>query len=148
MKPQAVEEVTGAALEDLLGYHLRRASIRDLAGFASALGDDIKSIPFAVLCMIDEAPGITAADICRAAGLQRANIAPMLAEFDARGLIERRPDREDHRIQRLHLSPAGAGSLAEWRARAAAQEARTFAALTAAERQTLLRLLARVWKQD
>jgi len=148
VKVEAIEEVTGSALEDLLGYHLRRASIRDLAGFAKTLGDEIKPVPFTVLCLIDEAPGITAAEIGRQVRLQRANLAPMLAEFDSRGLIERRPDREDHRVQRLHLSPAGAVALAGWRARIVAQEDETFGALTAGERQALRRLLAKVWKDD
>lgn len=147
MKTQAVEEVTGSFLEDLLGYHLRRASIRDLAGFSKALGDEMKMVPFTVLCLIGEAPGITAAEIGRRIGLQRANLAPMLAEFDSRALIERRPDRQDHRVQRLHLSPAGAEALAGWQARIIAQEEVTFGALGPGERQTLRRLLAKVWKE-
>lgn len=148
MKAVSKEEVRVDRLEDLLGYHLRRASIRDLAGFAKALGDEMKPVPYTVLCLIDEAPGITAADIARQARLQRANLAPMLADFDARGLIERRPDREDHRIQRLHLSPTGAATLAGWRERIVAQEEDTFGALSTAERATLRRLLAKVWKED
>ncbi len=146
MKDQMNQDVDRGDLEDLLGYHLRRASIRDLAGFAHALGDHVKPVPFTVLCMIGEAPGITAAEIGRHANLQRANLAPMLAEFDVRGLIERRPDREDHRIQRLHLSAAGAEALAVWRARVVAQEDDTFGALTTAERATLRRLLMKIWK--
>src|SRR5690349_24468532 len=108
MKAQAVAEVIDSTLEDYLGYHLRRASIRDLNGLSAALGDEVKPVPFTVLCLIEESPGVTAAEIGRALRLQRANLAPMLAEFDGRGLVERRPDREDNRIQRLHLSPAGA----------------------------------------
>ena len=134
------------ALDDLLGYHLRRASILDLAGFAEALGDEIRPVPFAVLCLIDETPGITAAEIGRQARLQRANLAPMLAEFDLRGLIERRADAEDQRIQRLHLSELGGRAVADWRLRTLAQEERTFGALTPDERETLRRLLARIWK--
>ncbi|OLP54689.1 hypothetical protein BJF92_12735 [Rhizobium rhizosphaerae] len=134
-------------LDDLLGYHLRRTSILDLAGFAEALGDEIKPVSFTVLCLIDEMPGITAAEIGRQARLQRANLAPMLAEFDAKGLIERRADAEDQRIQLLHLSPLGATMLADWRERAMAQEERTFGALTPGERALLRQLLARVWKE-
>lgn len=148
MKVEAVELVTQIGLEDMLGYHLRRASIRDLAGVAKALGDEIKMVPLTVLCLIDEAPGITAAEIGRQIKLQRANLAPMLAEFDACGLIERRPDREDHRVQRLHLSQEGAVALAGWRARIVAQEEVTFSVLTTGERATLRRLLAKVWKKD
>lgn len=141
-----IELTTRPELDDLLGYHLRRASILDLAGFAEALGDEIKPVAFTVLCLIDETPGITAAEIGRQARLQRANLAPMLAEFDGRGLIERRLDAEDQRIQRLHLSQLGARAVADWRERALAQEDRTFGALTSDERETLRGLLSRIWK--
>lgn len=148
MGPDARREemLAAPALDDLLGYHLRRASLMDLAGFAAALGDEIKPVPFTVLCLIDEAPGVTAAEIARQARLQRANLAPMLADFDANGWIERRADAEDQRIQRLHLRPAGKSAVAGWRERVAAQEERTFAALTPKEREVLRQLLARLWK--
>lgn len=148
MSYEARDDLAGSRLRDVLGYSLRRASNHGLASFAKALNDEIKPVPFTVLCVIDEEPGITAADIGRQLSLQRANLAPMLAEFDARGLIDRRPDREDHRVHRLHLSPEGAVALADWRARVIAQEDRTFAALTAEERETLRGLLARIWQQD
>lgn len=148
MKAEAIRAVEASSLEDLLGYHLRRASIRDIAGFAKAIGDEVRMVSFTVLCLIDEAPGITAAEIGRQVKLQRANLAPMMAELDARGLIDRRPDRQDHRIQRLHLSPLGATTLAGWRARIVAQEEETFGALSQSERATLRRLLAKVWKDD
>jgi DNA-binding MarR family transcriptional regulator len=148
MKMQERKEFKGSVLEDLLGYHLRRASIRDLNDFARVLGDEIRPVPFTVLCLIDEEPGITASDICRKIGLQRANLAPMLAELEGRSLIERRADREDHRVQRLHLSGAGTAALAGWRARVLEREARLFGNLTQAERGTLLRLLTKLWKED
>ena len=71
-----------------------------------------------------------------------------LADLDARGLIDRRADRTDHRIQRLHLSAAGGDALATWRSRVLAEEARTFAALTADERDALRHLLVKVWTRD
>ena len=138
----------GARLDDVLGYHLRRASMRAMASFDRALGEAIKAVPFSVLCVIDEAPGITAAEIGRRLQLQRANLTPMLADLDARGLVERRSDETDHRIQRLHLSAVGADTLAGWRAAVLAEEARTFAALTADERDALRRLLVKAWSTN
>lgn len=148
MKLEGTNEAAGSMFSGLLGYHLRRAWVRSFADFARALGDEIKPVPFTVLCLIGEAPGITAAEIGRQLQLQRANLAPMLADLDGRGLIERRPDREDHRVHRLHMSPHGSIALAGWQARVMAQEERTFAALTEDERDTLRSLLARIWKQD
>ncbi|WP_279482390.1 MarR family winged helix-turn-helix transcriptional regulator [Aureimonas sp. SK2] len=145
-RARRIEVARTPVLDDLLGYHLRRASLLDLACFAQALGDEIKPVGFTVLCLIRETPGITAAEIGRQARLQRANLAPMLAEFDTKGWIERRPDAEDQRIQHLHLSPAGEDAVSGWRARVEAQEELTFAALTPKEREVLRQLLSRIWK--
>jgi DNA-binding MarR family transcriptional regulator len=148
MRLEATKAADGSMFRGLLGYHLRRAWVRSFADFAKALGEEIKPVPFTVLCLIDESPGITAAEIGRQLQLQRANLAPMLADLDARGLVERRPDREDHRVHRLHLSTQGCIALGEWQARVMAQEELTFGALTEGERETLRRLLGRIWKQD
>lgn len=135
-------------LDDYVGYHLRRASILDLNDLARTFGDGMKPVPFTVLCLIDETPGITAADIGRALRLQRANLAPMLAEFDERGLIERHAAPEDSRIQRLHLSGLGARALKEWRAQVEAHEARILAPLSNDERAALRQLLMRIWRRE
>ncbi len=138
-------EIGMSFFQGLVGYHLRRAWVRSLSHFGEALGDEIKPVPFTVLCTIHETPGITAADIGRLLQMQRATLAPMLGELEKRGLIERRPDREDHRIQRLHLSEEGTAQITRWQARVLAQEERTFAALSAEERDALIELLAKVW---
>lgn len=135
-------------MDDYVGYHLRRASILDLNDLAKTFGEEMKPVPFTVLCLIDETPGVTAAEIGRALRLQRANLAPMLAEFDDRGLIERRAAPEDSRIQRLHLSDEGARALANWRTLVEEHEARLLAPLTTGERETLRRLLSRIWRRD
>ena len=137
----------GGFFQGLVGYHLRRAWIRSLSDFTEALGDDIKPVPFTVLCTIEETPGITAAEIARRLQLQRANLAPMLADLENRGLIERKPDREDHRVHRLHMSAAGASTLSEWQSRVLAQEKRTFGVLSEEERDMLACLLNRVWSK-
>ena len=81
VKPETIQEdVGGGTLEDYLGYHLRRSSILDMTDFVRHFADaNLKPVPFAVLCLIDETPGITAAEIGRKAALQRANLAPLLA---------------------------------------------------------------------
>ena len=96
----------GSALEDYLGYHLRRASILDMADFVRHFADArSKPVPFRRALPDRRDTGDHRRRIGRKAALQRANLAPLLAEFEERGLIERHPDRQDHRIQRLQLSP-------------------------------------------
>lgn len=148
MEALELDRASILSLRDLLGYHLRRASLRDVAGLAAVLGNDIKLVPFTVVCMVHEFPGITAAEIGRRLSLQRANLAPLLADLDSRGLIERQPDYRDHRIQRLFLTEQGTRALAEWRDRVLAHEEENFRALTLDERETLRRLLSKVWQDE
>lgn len=149
MIQKAIEpDVAGESrLEDLVGYHLRRASVADMNDFVRCFrAEGLRPIPFSVLCAIDEQPGTTSAEICRILGLQRANIVSILAEFDERGLIERHSDPNDQRIQRLSLSAEAKSLLPCWRARVVEREEKLFHTLTAGERRTLCELLARVWK--
>ena len=130
-------------LDELIGYHLRRASAFDVNDFVVHFSDvGLRPVPFSVLCMIAERPGATAADLCRILILQRANIVQLLADLEEAKLIERRTDK------RLFLSKTGTSSLASWKQRVAAREKRLFGALSADERAQLLRLLRKIWKAD
>ena len=50
-------------------------------------------------------PGITQAEICRALGLDKA-AARMAANLEKKGYLERRPNPEDGRSQKLFATPA------------------------------------------
>lgn len=133
-------------LEDLVGYHLRRVSLIDMNSFINHFADDnLRPIPFSILCLIDENPGCSAADIGRMLNLQRANMVHLLAELDDDNLIERRVEEGDKRKQSLFLTAHGATRLAEWRRRVHQHESELLCRLTVAERATLLRLLAKIW---
>ncbi|WP_321396117.1 MarR family winged helix-turn-helix transcriptional regulator [Emcibacter sp.] len=93
-------------LENLLGYHLRRASaamISQLSQGFSAL--DLKITETSVLVMVEANPGMKQSDIGRALGIKSANMAPLVAVLSDRGLIRKKP--LDGRSQGLHLSEEG-----------------------------------------
>jgi DNA-binding MarR family transcriptional regulator len=147
-KPAEARRVEGS-LESLIGYHLRRSSLLDIAGVMAALADaDIRPVPLSVLAMIVEKPGITAAEICRQLAIQRANIVPILADLESRGLFVRGADPEDQRIQRLHATKAGRSDYADWLAGIQAHEEHLLRRLTAAERAILRELLEKIWRED
>jgi hypothetical protein len=85
-------------------------------------------VPFSVLAIIVEKPGVTAAEIRRQLVIQRANIVPILAELESRGLFVREADPEDQRIQRLHATKAGRTNYADWLAGIQAHEEHSCAA--------------------
>jgi DNA-binding MarR family transcriptional regulator len=136
-------------LEDLVGYHLRRVSLIDMNGFIDHFADEnLRPVPFSILCLIDERPGLSAADIGRMLNLQRANLVHLLADLDEDNLIERRSEEGDKRKQSLFLTAHGAGKLADWRRRVRDHENHLLRRLTAAERASLLRILAKIWTSE
>lgn len=141
------EAIPADKLDDLIGYNLRRASALMMSDFGNMFAETfLRPASFSVACMIDEQPGITSAEICRILGLQRANIVTLLAELDAADLIRRVDDADDKRIQRLYLNTEKQGDLRLWRGMAGKHEDRMLKRLTVAERQVLLTMLRRIWR--
>ncbi|WP_051013901.1 MarR family winged helix-turn-helix transcriptional regulator [Pararhodospirillum photometricum] len=150
MAPKAEKTTATPALpglDDLVGYHLRRASIVDLQGASAAL-EAVRSrpVPFSVLSCIVERPGISAAEICRVLGMQRANIVSILAELEERGLFLREADSRDNRIQRLFPTRHGQDVAAQGIERVAQHEEVLLQHLSVEERHELRRLLAKIWQ--
>ncbi|EKJ8518157.1 MarR family transcriptional regulator [Pseudomonas aeruginosa] len=136
-------------LEELVGYHLRRASVFDLQGAVSALeATNTRPVPLSVLVCIQETPGISSAEICRRLGMQRANIVSILANLEERGLFLRETDAADQRIQRLFPTRRGEAEAAHGLALLTEHERRLLHRLSAAEQKELRRLLAKIWQED
>ncbi|MDQ0457819.1 MarR family winged helix-turn-helix transcriptional regulator [Rhizobium paknamense] len=159
LKPKSTEDVlqdnTCSAveppekLEVLIGYHLRRASIHDLNGAVAALNDvNTRPVPASVLLTIVENPGVSSADICRMLGMQRANIVSILSELEGRGLFVRETDPADQRIQKLYPTRHGQEEAKTFMALLQAHEDTMLQRLSAAERQQLRMLLAKIWQDD
>ncbi|MEI9404842.1 MarR family winged helix-turn-helix transcriptional regulator [Mesorhizobium argentiipisi] len=147
-KQDAPQNPTPArSLGDLVGYHLRRASVFDLQGSTAALEEaGLRPISMSVLCNIIERPGISAADICRVLGMQRANIVSVLADLEEKGFLLRDTDKSDQRIQRLYPTDGGREIATKCLALLAEHEEHLLRRLDASERVELLRLLSLVWQ--
>ena len=131
-------------VDALLGYQLRRASAVMFAALAHALEDvALKPTEGSVLLLIAANAGITQSEIGRTLAIKRANMAPIAALLTDRGLVERM--RPDGRAQGLNLSKAGRSLAATVRQRIERHEARFLSGLTAAERETFIALVRRVW---
>src|SRR6202023_2147809 len=65
---------------------------------------------FVLLMLLDKhAPGeITPADLAQKTGVTRATISVVLDGLERDGLVQRRPDPQDRRLTRLHLTEGGA----------------------------------------
>lgn len=137
------------ALDQLVGYHLRRASVHDLNGAVAALDDaGARPITMSVLLSIVEHPGSTSADICRMLGIKRANIVGLLQQLEARDLFLRKDDPTDQRIQRLYPTKTGLETALDWLNRIRQHEEKTLRRLSIKERAELRRLLSLIWSEE
>ena len=134
-------------LDDMVGYHLRRASAADMSGATNALEvTGLRTVPASVLMTIDENDGPSSADLCRLLGMQRANMAPVLAELERRDLVMRSADPNDNRIMHLYLTPGGVAETRRLRKILGQHERRFLAPLSVREQDELRRLLKKAWQ--
>ena len=136
-------------LDAQIGYNLRRASALALNDFAVGLADaSLRPVTYGMLALIDEKPGIRAAELCRLLGMKSANMAPLLAELEERGLVERDDHALDKRVQVLTLTRAASEAMPAWRRQVRQHEDRFLHRLSKKERATLLRLLRLIWTEE
>ena len=96
------------ALDDLMGYNLRRAHGVQKQRFATVFGPfGIRPVTLSALGIIHESPRITQADLGKKLNIKRANMVPVMAELETRGLIARRPSDKDRRVHVITLTAAG-----------------------------------------
>ena len=130
---------------DLVGFRLRLATNAMTSDLRATLeGTALRPVLFAMLAVVARNPGIIQTALGNALGVQRANLVPLLNELAERDLIERRPAPNDKRAYALHLTAAGDQILEEAMDRIQDHEERLVARLTARERETLKRLLAKI----
>lgn len=98
----------GVALEDLMGYNLRRAHGVQKQRFAAVFGPlDIRPVTLSVLGTIYDQPEITQASLSKRLNIKRGNLVLVMTELEGRGLIARRPNPTDRRAHVVTLTPAG-----------------------------------------
>ncbi|MFB9981168.1 MarR family winged helix-turn-helix transcriptional regulator [Mesorhizobium kowhaii] len=137
------------ALDAQIGYNLKRASAFALNDFAVEMAEAaLRPVTYGMLALIDEKPGIRAAELCRLLGMKSANMAPLLAELEERGLVERDDHAGDRRVQMLTLTQAAREAMPGWRRQVRRHEDRFLHRLTKKERATLLRLLRLIWTDE
>jgi DNA-binding MarR family transcriptional regulator len=133
------------ALDQLIGYHMRRASAVLANDFNRAVaGTGMRQVLFGILSIIAANPGINQGNVGKALGIQRANMVSLVTELVDRGLVLREVASEDRRAFSLTLTAAGEGLVAETLARIHEHEDRLLGDLSPAERATLIALLGRI----
>lgn len=147
--PPAVDEVDTSYLETLIGYNARRAALSVIGLFLERMAVyGLRPVDFSVLSLITHNPGITSRQLCATLNILPPNLVGMINGLAKRGLIDRQPHPRDRRAVGLHLTAEGEAVMRQAEATASELENQATARLTAHERQTLIRLLRKVYLPD
>jgi DNA-binding MarR family transcriptional regulator len=99
---------------------------------------------FGVLEVIAANSGLSQSELGGVLGIDRSTVVAVIDRLEKDGLVRRTKAPNDRRSHALKLSEKGAVTLAVLEQRVAAHERDIAGALSAAERKTLLTLLARI----
>ncbi len=99
---------------------------------------------FEVLLCLRHGEGVSQQDLAERLLVTKGNVCVTVQRMEAAGLVDRRADVTDHRVQRLYLADAGRRRLAAAGPAHGDLLARAVAGLTPAEQATLYELLSRV----
>jgi len=140
------DRLDARVLEALVGYNARRAWLIVSGVFAERMAPyGLKQIDFSVLSLLAHNPGATSRQLCNTLDILPPNLVSLVATLDGRGLIERKPHPHDGRAVGLHLTEAGEKLIREAEQTVTQLEADASARLTARERETLIRLLQKMY---
>ncbi len=133
--------------EDLMthpGHLLRRAQQSLNTVWAEEVSRTLTSPQFAVLNVLAAAPALDQRTMGERAGLDRSTSADVIGRLTERGLVRWTRDRRDGRRKLIELTESGWAELSRAIPLARRVSDRLTRALTAPEREELLRLLALV----
>lgn len=138
-------QVERGMLEDLVGYHVRKAQAIIFDDFMRAMAPErISPGQFGVLVLISANPGMNQSMLAKALGIERSTMVAVITGLEKRGLIKRLPLATDRRANILGLTPKGELLLDKIKAKVRAHENRVTSRLTADETLTLVSLLQKI----
>lgn len=140
------ERLDNGFLETLVGYNARRAWSQISTVFSDRMAPyGLKQVDFSVLSLLAHNPGATSRQLCATLDILPPNLVNLIAALDSRGLIERRPHPRDGRAVGLYLTSAGEKLTREAEQAVQQAELDASAKLSSRERETLIRLLQRLY---
>ena len=119
-----------SALDDLIGYAMRRAQLKLFQNLISRLSaHDLRPAQFSALAIIEQNPGLMQADLARALAIEPPQVVPLLNKLEERALAVRVRCKPDKRSYGIFLSKTGETLLKELKQIAAQSDLDATAAL-------------------
>ena len=135
----------GYAVEDQIGFLLRRAHQRHTALFQEGMGDvELTPTQFTALVKTVELGRVTQNQLGRLAAMDPATIQGVVRRLIARGLVHRTPDPMDRRTAVLAATEQGVALAARAVLRARRITEATLTPLDAGDRRHLIPLLRKI----
>jgi DNA-binding MarR family transcriptional regulator len=139
-------KLDAAFLQSLIGYNARRASLAIIEQFhADMAGFNLRPVDFSVLSLIRHNPGTTSRQLCQALNILPPNMVVFLKNFEKRQWVDRAPHPTDGRAMGLTLTDSGEALMQAAEKTAIDSGLKSTSALTESERQTLARLLQKIY---
>jgi len=133
----------GYKLDEQVGYMLRKATQRHLAIFAEKIGD-LTPMQFAALSKLCEQGRVSQNQLGRMTSMDAATIKGVIDRLRKRELVETSPDQNDRRRLFVEATTGGKAAYNMYTASAKVISEQTLEPLSATERDTFLKLLAKL----
>ena len=138
------DEAQPYSLDAQVGFLLRQVHQRHTAIFAARFGDDLTPTQWAVLARLHEGGQCSQNRLGRLTAMDVATIKGVVERLGKRGYVGLKPDPTDGRRVLVALTEAGRDAFARHGSAARGVTEDTLAPLDAAEREALMRLLAKL----
>lgn len=133
-------------LDDLLGFHIRRAQVLNFRQFHKHVADpSVTPTQFAMLVLIEANSGLSQVELGRLLDMDRATTMAVVDKMHSARWISKRRSRADRRKHMLSITDAGGAALQELKASVEAYERQFASGLTATESKQLLSLLKKLY---
>jgi DNA-binding MarR family transcriptional regulator len=143
--PSKPTPITMDAVYTAPGYLFRRMQQIAVAIFVEECkAFDLTPVQYASLIAIRTHPGIDATRLSAVIAFDRSTLGNVIERLQTKGLIERKPAREDRRVRLLYLTRQGTALLRDIMPSVEKAQARMLQPLKPADRKTLLALLTQL----
>ena len=137
--------ITMDAVYTAPGYLFRRMQQIAVAIFVEECkAFDLTPVQYASLIAIHTHPGIDATRLSAVIAFDRSTLGNVIERLQTKGLIERKPAREDRRVRLLYLTRQGTALLRDIMPSVEKAQARMLQPLKPADRKALLALLTQL----
>ncbi|CAL9650384.1 hypothetical protein SUDANB145_06587 [Streptomyces sp. enrichment culture] len=112
-RPEETAPASGAGEAEEIIHRELTAFARRARSSAGRMHPELSLVSYTLLGHLEERDGCRATDLAAHYALDKSTVSRQVAALERTGLVERRPDPDDARVQVLHLTEAGRRILAQ-----------------------------------